>query len=69
VAIIEVIFRYPDGHEERGPTIDSVEHFGIGQTLTHKGIRWKAVARRMVDDDPNRFAVIFERDDDDEPDE
>lgn len=62
MAIITPVFRYPDGREEPGPTFETFEHFGIGQTVEHDGIRWKAVEPRPVEDDPNRFTIVFDPD-------
>jgi hypothetical protein len=60
MAIVECIYRYPDGHEEREPPFETNESYGVGDTRVHDGIRWTAVeGRPFVDGDPNRVELIF----------
>jgi hypothetical protein len=60
VAIIECIYRYPDGHEERERPFETHESYGLGETRVRDGIRWKAVeGRSFVQGDPNRNELIF----------
>jgi hypothetical protein len=60
MAIVECIYRYPDGHEERERPFVANESDGVGETREHDGIRWKAVdSRTFVEGDPNRYELIF----------
>ena len=62
MAIVYPVFRYPDGREEPAEPFDGgPEHYGLGETCEHDGIRWKAVESRTPDaiDDPNRVEIIF----------
>jgi hypothetical protein len=60
MGVIERIFRYPDGHEEREPSFETHESYGVGETLERDGIRWKAIeGRAMVGGDPNQVEVVF----------